>query len=156
MDACRTHSPDTRSVLRVRLGKPPWRTATASATAVPLLSRSSAFSSSSSSSWRHRFFWWLFLFHLRLIEECATEVLASGSRRKPWCLFESPRELAPSFRCDARVFPPLRRHAEAQVQHRLVPTHGLCKELHGLLFDAVLQGLPDRDVCGLQLRCVAT
>ena len=37
----------------------------------------------------------LFMFHLRLIEECDVEVL-----------------VAPSFRCDARVFPPLRRHAE--------------------------------------------
>ena len=42
-----------------------------------------------------RFFWWLFLFRLCLIEEGAIEVL-----------------VAPSFRCDARVFPPLRRHAE--------------------------------------------
>ena len=42
-----------------------------------------------------RFFWWLFMFHLHLIEECDVEVL-----------------VAPSFRCDARVFPPLRRHAE--------------------------------------------
>ena len=38
---------------------------------------------------------WLFMFHLRLIEECDVEVL-----------------VAPSFRCDARVFPPLRKHAE--------------------------------------------
>ena len=45
---------------------------------------------------------------------------------------------------------------EAQVQHRLVPTHGFGKELHGLLFDAVFQRLLDRDVCWLQLRCVAT
>ena len=42
-----------------------------------------------------RFFSWLFLFHLRLIEECDVEVL-----------------VAPSFRCDDRAFPPLRRHAE--------------------------------------------
>ena len=35
------------------------------------------------------------MFHLRLIEECDVEVL-----------------VAPSFRCDARLFPPLRRHAE--------------------------------------------
>ena len=40
-----------------------------------------------------RFFCWLFLFHLRLMEECDVEVL-----------------VAPSFRCDA--FPPLRKHAE--------------------------------------------
>ena len=45
---------------------------------------------------------------------------------------------------------------EAQVKHRIVPAQGLGKELHGLLFDAVLQKLLDRDVCGLQLRCVAT
>ena len=51
-----------------------------------------------------RFLRRLLLFHLRLIEECAIEVLASGSRRKPWCLFECPREVAPGFRCDARVF----------------------------------------------------
>ena len=30
-----------------------------------------------------RFFRWLFLFHLRLIEEWAIEVLVRGSRRKP-------------------------------------------------------------------------
>ena len=44
---------------------------------------------------------------------------------------------------------PMRRFrgAEAQVQHHLVPTHGLGKELQGLLFDAVLQRLLDRDVC---------
>ena len=42
-----------------------------------------------------RFFWWLFLFHLRPIEECDVEVL-----------------VAPIFRCDARAFPPLRKHAE--------------------------------------------
>ena len=35
------------------------------------------------------------MFHLRLIEECDVEVL-----------------VAPSFRCDARVFPPLHKHAE--------------------------------------------
>ena len=46
--------------------------------------------------------------------------------------------------------------AEAKVKHRIVPAHGLGKELHGLLFDAVLQRLLDRDVCWLQLRCVAT
>ena len=40
-----------------------------------------------------RFFWWLFLFHLRLTEECAIE--------------------------------------------GLVPAHGLCKALRGLLFDDV-------------------
>ena len=34
-----------------------------------------------------RFFWWLFLFHLRPIEECDVEVL-----------------VAPSFLCDARAF----------------------------------------------------
>ena len=38
---------------------------------------------------------WLFMFHLRLIEECDVEVL-----------------VAPSFRCDARVFLLLCRHAE--------------------------------------------
>ena len=37
--------------------------------------------------------------------------------------------------------------AAAQVQHSLVPAHGRGKELHGLLFDAVLQRLLDRDVC---------
>ena len=31
--------------------------------------------------------------------------------------------------------------AEAEIQHRIVPAHGLDKELHGLLFDAVFQGL---------------
>ena len=45
---------------------------------------------------------------------------------------------------------------EAKVKQRLVPTHGFGKELHGLLFDAVFQKLLDRDVCWLQLRCVAT
>ena len=115
-----------------------------------------------------RFLRWLLLFHLRLIEERAIEVLASGSCRKPWCLFECPRKVAPGFRCDARVFlhfcadmqnpvcHETHHGVEAQVQHRLVPTHGLCKELHGLLFDAVFQRLLDRDVCWLRLRCVAT
>ena len=108
----------------------------------------------------------LLLFHLRLIEECAIEVLASGSRRKPWCLFECPREVAPGFRCDARVFHHLGMQnpvchetlhgVEAKVKHRLVPAHGFGLELHGLLFDAVFQRLLDRDVCWLQLRCVAT
>ena len=46
---------------------------------------------------------WLLLFHLRLIEECAIEVLASGSRRKPWCLFECPREVAPGFHAEPSV-----------------------------------------------------
>ena len=61
----------------------------------------------------------------------------SGSRRKPWCLFECLREVAPGFRCDARVFLHLcagtqkpARHetlhgAEAQVKHRIVPAHAL-------------------------------
>ena len=31
----------------------------------------------------------------------------------------------------------------AQVKHRIVPAHGIGKELHGLLFDAVLEGLLD-------------
>ena len=76
---------------------------------------------------------WLFMFHLRLIEECDVEVL-----------------VAPSFRCDARVFPPLRR-LEELMRHfavlrrksssSIVPAHGLGKELHGQL-----QGLLDRDV----------
>ena len=68
---------------------------------------------------------WLFMFHLRLIEECDVEVL-----------------VAPSFRCDARVFSTSAqacrtletlRGAEAQVKQRIVPAHGLGKELHGLL-----------------------
>ena len=42
--------------------------------------------------------------------------------------------------------------AEAQVQHCLVPAHGLGEELHGLLFDVVRHRLLDRDVCWLQLR----
>ena len=49
------------------------------------------------------------------------------------------------FHLCARVQNPMRHErlhcAEAQVQHCLVPTHGLCEELHGLLFDDVLQGL---------------
>ena len=32
---------------------------------------------------------------------------------------------------------------EAQVKHRIVPAHGLGKELNGLLFDVVLQRLLD-------------
>ena len=78
------------------------------------------------------------------------------------------REVAPGFRCDAHVFlhlcagmqNPVRHETlhgvEAKVKHRLVPTHGFGKELHGLLFDAVFQRLLNRDVCWLQLRCVAT
>ena len=63
-----------------------------------------------------RFFCCLFLFHLRLIEECDVEVL-----------------VAPSFRCDARAFPPLRRHAEP-MRRFVVLRRGL------------LQRLLDRDV----------
>ena len=40
--------------------------------------------------------------------------------------------------------------AEAQVQHRLVPAHGLSKELHGLLFEAVLKG------CWVDMSAAAT
>ena len=77
--------------------------------------------------------------------------------------------MAPRLRCDVRLLfhlfagvdHPLRPEtlhgAEAQIQHRIVTAaHGLDKELHGLLFDAVFQGLLDRDVCRLQLRCEAT
>ena len=38
-----------------------------------------------------RFLWWLLLFHLRLIEECAIEVLASATRRMHWCLLDCPK-----------------------------------------------------------------
>ena len=58
--------------------------------------------------------------------------------------FECPREVAPGFRCDVRVLCTCTqacraRHealhgAEARVKHRIVPAHGLGKELHGLLF----------------------
>ena len=148
--------------LRVRLGKPPWRTARLSATGVPVLSIVIVVVIMENEV---RFFWWLFLFHLRVIEECAIEVLVSGSRRKPWCLFGRPREVAPSFHCECSRFPPLCRRAdpaletlhgaEAHVQQRIVSAHGLGKESHGLLFDAVLHRLLGRDVCGLQFRCGA-
>ena len=94
-------------------------------------------------------------------------MLASGSFREHWRLFECPREVAPRLRCDVRLLfhlftgvdDPLRHEtlhgAEAQIQHRMVTAHGLGKELHGLLSDDALQGLLDRDVCRLQLRCEA-
>ena len=74
--------------------------------------------------------------------------------------FECPQEVAPRlvvtrvfFHLCAGVENPLRHEtlqcAEAQIQHRIVPAHGLGKELRGLRFDSVLQGLLDPDVCRL-------
>ena len=94
---------------------------TAFATAVPLLSGSSA---SSSSSWRNevrRF----------LLEECAIEVLASGSRLMSK---RGGAKLSSGFSCFfylcSSVQNQVRREtlhgAEAQVQHRLAPARGLC------------------------------
>ena len=88
--------------------------------------------------------------------------------RKRRFLQECPREVAPSPRCDARLFStslqacrthfamrrfmvPRRRSSTA-----LSPAHGFGKEFHELLFEVVLEGLLVRDVCKFQLRCVAT
>ena len=164
VDACRTRSADTRSVLRVRIRQPMSETAQMLLQQLlmllPQLSRALGILSIVIvvvvMEEEVRFLRWLLLLHLRLTEECAIEVLASDSRRKPWCLFECAREVAPGFRCDARVFlhlcagmqNPVRHEtlhdAEAQVKHRIVQAHGLGKELHGLQFDAVLQR---RDAC---------
>ena len=83
--ACRTRSADTRSILRVCLRNSCPRALGILSTVIVVVVVEDEV----------RFFWWFVLFHLRLIEEGAIEVL-----------------VAPSFRCDARVFPPLHRHAE--------------------------------------------
>ena len=83
--ACRTRSADTRSILRVCLRNScPRALGILSTVIVVVVIEDEVL-----------FLRWLFMFHLRLIEECDVEVL-----------------VAPSFRCDARVFPPLHRHAE--------------------------------------------
>ena len=83
--ACRTRSADTRSILRVCLRNSCARALGIRSIVIVVVVVEDEV----------RFFWWFVMFHLRLIEECDVEVL-----------------VAPSFRCDARVFPPLRRHAE--------------------------------------------
>ena len=42
---------------------------------------------------------------------------------------------------------------EAQVKHRLVPAHGFGKELHGLLFDAVLEAAGSRCLLAVAPLC---
>ena len=84
--ACRTRSADTRSILRVCLRNSCARAlGILSIVIVVVVMEDEVL-----------FLRWLLLFHLRLIGECDVEVL-----------------VAPSFRCDARVFPPLHRHAES-------------------------------------------
>ena len=96
VDACRSRSAHTRSVLRVRLRQPLSETAQMLPSACPrALGILSIVIVVVVMEDEVRFLRWLLLFHLRLIEECDVEVL-----------------VAPSFRCDARAFPPLRRHAE--------------------------------------------
>ena len=79
--ACRTRSADTRSILRVCLRNSCPRALGILSTVIVVVVMEDEV----------LFLRWLFMFHLRLIEECDVEVLASGSRRKPWCLFECPR-----------------------------------------------------------------
>ena len=95
VDACRTRSADTRSILRVCLRNSCPRALGILSTVIVVVVMEDEV----------LFLRWLLLYHLRLIEECDVEVL-----------------VAPSFRCDARAFPPLCRHAEPM--RRSAASHG--------------------------------